>query len=447
MVDQFKVFSQYEKMRSLCTWHTSHDVAHTIDYPSTRAYHMYSTGFLTSSNTNATSVSIKVCVSDALDQNQGRRWHISRIGPFMSSGGNNWRHYASMFPFPNIPANAWITGDASGPVMLDGEFIGQPPLHIHHMHITDHEYIPRPVFTFRFGAHTDQACSSSGGALACLVHEQPDGYGFQMQGLVGSFGLLNDIRPSNSRNLSWSVEIALQCSDRKPGDRVMSVASINAPYFADPRFLGSNSVPGRPKWYGEYADAYLIPDWQYSANWYSATLVQGGNLLWSFLHTHPENLLGLDVYFNVTPNELGLNRNQWMIADERSCFMPIERESKHAIDYLRSSVHELGGQPDCQAGPGVIESVVYGSAVYIGQRYSPVFCRDAQFSDRTRITVVAYNRPSLTPQGVMIPAHGHVRFLLGRQDSAVNQFIFGSHDGKKQSANNVLAASDDYLAN
>lgn len=125
----------------------------------------------------------------------GSTWTVARIGPFKTTGGYDWaqigwdnlwdlRSKLKMFP-----DGIYVTDQFSGPVTKDGERIGNPPIHVHHIHIGPAPgvrqrsefyeclvnqmgcYDPTRVLEH----HGDYQCYPEDGGLDCLVESTPDG--------------------------------------------------------------------------------------------------------------------------------------------------------------------------------------------------------------------------------------------------------------------------------
>ena len=76
-----------------------------------------------------------------LPQSDGSTWHIQRVGPFVSTGGYDWWQMQAEDAFALRRAIA-AHGSVGcleyymGPISGDGNGMGYPPLHPHHIHVT-----------------------------------------------------------------------------------------------------------------------------------------------------------------------------------------------------------------------------------------------------------------------------------------------------------------------
>ena len=71
----------------------------------------------------------------------GSTWTVTRIGPFYTTGGYDWTQigwdnlWDIREKLKRFPDGIYATDQFSGPVTRDGERIGNPPIHVHHIHI------------------------------------------------------------------------------------------------------------------------------------------------------------------------------------------------------------------------------------------------------------------------------------------------------------------------
>lgn len=125
----------------------------------------------------------------------GSTWTVTRIGPFRTTGGYDWVQigwdnlWDLRDKFKKYPDGIYVTDQFSGPVTKDGDRIGNPPIHVHHIHIgpapgvrqrsEQYEclvnqmgcYDPTRVLEH----HGDYQCYPEDGGLDCLVESTPDG--------------------------------------------------------------------------------------------------------------------------------------------------------------------------------------------------------------------------------------------------------------------------------
>lgn len=125
----------------------------------------------------------------------GSTWTVTRIGPFHTSGGYDWLQFGwdNLWDLKDklkkYPDGIYVTDQFSGPVTADGARIGNPPIHVHHIHIGPSPgvrqrselyeclvnsmgcYDPTRVFEH----HGDYECYPEDGGLDCLVESTPDG--------------------------------------------------------------------------------------------------------------------------------------------------------------------------------------------------------------------------------------------------------------------------------
>jgi hypothetical protein len=204
---------------------------------------------------------------------------IERLGPFYSTGNGDWTQAgngilpssihtptsnATIFNVANLNSqlqgkDLFIKGVLISPVSKNGSFIGFPPLHVHHAHLTPHSsafenyerILPRSTrdtdMRIRSAGsgrislghnligqqHGDSLCRTSDGAddFSCLLHQLPDSQGYRIQNSTGlGFDFeVNDVRmPSNPLRsmstsdmpdpleaLEWYMEVAVIYSHKQ----------------------------------------------------------------------------------------------------------------------------------------------------------------------------------------------------------------------------------------
>jgi hypothetical protein len=187
----------------------------------------------------------------------GSRWTVTRLGPFVTTGGYDWTQvgWENLWnlaeKLEEYPEGIFAVEQFSGPVSRDGTRIGNPPIHIHHIHIgpkpgirqrrdnfacvkEDKDcYDPTRVFEHH-GDYQDTA-SSPGGGLDILQELIPDGYGKFLDFPLGLEGDINDERAANSPPLEWYYELGVRWVPyREKNGEVSQIRPINFHNFAGP---------------------------------------------------------------------------------------------------------------------------------------------------------------------------------------------------------------------
>jgi hypothetical protein len=124
-----------------------------------------------------------------------RQWEITRIGPFVTTGGYDWLQigWDDLWGMSKIletyPAGVLLVKQYMSPVLKDGTRLGFPPIHIHHIHTGPSPYVRQrgnPVdCTFKgkgcwsparsAEVHGDYVCTEEDGGHDCHIENYPDG--------------------------------------------------------------------------------------------------------------------------------------------------------------------------------------------------------------------------------------------------------------------------------
>ena len=257
-------------------------------------------------------------------------WSITRIGPMITTGGLDWVQigWDDVFGLEDKlkihPDGIYALEQISVPVYKDGTRIGNPPIHVHHIHVGprtgvrqrtnlyecitsasgDECYDPTRIFEH----HGDYQCTAEDGGVDCMIESVPDGYGKLITHELGLEGDLNDMRAANSEPLEWYYELGIRWVPRKnPDGSESSIKPMNFFNFAGPGDfrLGDQNT---------YIFTYQAPTDRDSVFWYTGRMPFSGEMLRNKLHAH--NKIFKEAYFfAATPQELGLTReNQLMPA-------------------------------------------------------------------------------------------------------------------------------------
>ena len=182
------------------------------------------------------------CVSK--EETEDGKWHVQRIGPFRSTGGNDWWQFAylDMFGFDGSigeqhrildggegsASSYGLTGHWSGPITPDGRPIGLPPLHIHHIHLTEGagfswssdilDCVVRgyncPDGGMLFAHHGDKQFHEEDDQRDGGTHTFGEDYGSdwakKVYEAVSCTGEINDLRPAGSPEIEWWYQTAVR---------------------------------------------------------------------------------------------------------------------------------------------------------------------------------------------------------------------------------------------
>ena len=252
----------------------------------------------------------------------GSYWTVNRIGPFKTHGGYDWTQigwdnlWNLRDKLQKYPDGVYVLEQFSSPVLIDGTRLGNPPIHVHHIHIgpkpgvrqrgeiincllNDHTcYDPTRVLEH----HGDYQGTKNDADLDIFFESTPEGYGKLITFELGLEGDLNDVRSINSTTLEWYYELG--------GHWIPKTETLNKNYpltkavsfhnFAGPGefTIGVQST---------YIFTFKTPTKEESIFWYSGRIHHSGIMLRNKQHAH-NAVYEEAIFFSATPQELGLTR-------------------------------------------------------------------------------------------------------------------------------------------
>lgn len=177
-------------------------------------------------------------VLERCDITSKTRWTFDRFGPFRITGGNEWAsaYWEDVGGFAEklVDEDAvWITAFGFAPITRDSSIVGNPPVHIHHMHVTASQasrYIREHAhYTLQsgqasdgglgvaFDIHGDRQCMPKFGGTDCLIRAFPKGYGMHLGDAWRTFFDINDVRSPYSTSFElytlhsfrWSTSVLI----------------------------------------------------------------------------------------------------------------------------------------------------------------------------------------------------------------------------------------------
>ena len=130
-----------------------------------------------------------------LEEENAHQWEISRIGPFITTGGYDWVQigWDDLWGFSKIlkdyPEGVILLKQHMTPVLKDGTRIGFPPIYIHHIHVGPSPYVRQrsnPIACAFKGEHCwspartaevhgDYVCFDNEGGNDCHIEDYPEG--------------------------------------------------------------------------------------------------------------------------------------------------------------------------------------------------------------------------------------------------------------------------------
>lgn len=173
-------------------------------------------------------------------------WTIVRVGPFETTGGYDWNSIAWKGELADvgeemlkIGADAlYIDAAFASTMNLDGEYMGFPPIHAHHFHMTpnfdlvgpaeiEQQVKTTPLPHFYNGwqlvheFHGDTSCKEAQGGIGCQYEGFPPSHAIKLgidefhlgddasRGFLSCNSEFNDVRAPGSSPIEWFLEVAV----------------------------------------------------------------------------------------------------------------------------------------------------------------------------------------------------------------------------------------------
>jgi len=283
-------------------------------------------------------------------QEDGGAWIIKRVGPFYSNGNYDW--WSADFRdglrlsriIKKYPGGVYITTQFIGLVSDSGPILGNPPIHIHHFHMSQQPgcYLKASkdeLFTFPtvFEIHGDHQCLPEDGGDDCFFETPALEHVKEVDRAVDLTGTVNDVRASDSETIKWWIQSSLRWHPKSMCEAEplsQTLFGLRAPNLdgqpstvwsknADPWFSTNRSTANDP--YGILGKGPQLPHNEigpvtlqmhmFSAQYYNTTehticwgtrqCLHGGEMIRNKYHGH--NLMfEKGFFFRAKPQELGL---------------------------------------------------------------------------------------------------------------------------------------------
>ena len=284
-----------------------------------------------------------LCIGEETEKGQ---WFVQRIGPFRSTGGNDWWQFAWNDAFKLEAYGIWnanqtvgITAHATMAVTPDLEPIGLPPLHMHHVHIGPDQSLDADIFKcmreglecpdagFLFNHHGDQQHSDPERKFETFGEECSTGFSKRVHRPVTVTGEINDWRPAGSEGLEWWYQVAIRVV-RGPKAKATSAVSVHSLF--NPQ--GSMFLSQMDRFF-----VYKVPSLQDTVLYYTGRMPFGGEMQWMQPHVHM-GVAQQMFLFQGTPQDLGLE-----VVHPKNSYQPVD-----AVDVLET----MGIQPRSEPAGG-----------------------------------------------------------------------------------------------
>jgi hypothetical protein len=329
------------------------DFARKLQYPSKK------------SSRHRDTIMMHTCKLPDKDSDGGRV--IQRVGPFTSTGGYDWWQigWTNVGLFKDIlashPNGIDIINYIIVPVSENGNRIGHPPIHVHHVHI-----IPQPGVRTRnimraicisssgipsdildklliekncynsslfFEQHGDYQCKDEDGGLDCLLGG--DHNHRRISQALDIEGEVNDVRPANSSALIWYFQVAFEWKAVDPELKKPPVSqmTISAPAATTTLFDGDQL---------KRTLTFPTPTFAEHMIWYQGQMWADGELVRNKLHVH-SLIFESSVFFVGTPVDLGLDSLKF---SSRSAYKPMQttalgfENNRELARYILERLHQ-----------------------------------------------------------------------------------------------------------
>ena len=281
-------------------------------------------------------------------KNDGSQWTVTRLGPFKTTGGYDWTQvgWEDLWSIESKlkihKEGIFVLEQLSVPVLADGTRLGNPPIHVHHIHVG-----PRPgtrqhtnIFscmggkpsacydaTRMFEHRGDYQPTEGKGGLNGLSETVPDGYGKLVTIPIGLEGDINDVRAPNSDVLEWYYEFGIRWIPNNEETR-KTIKPMHFHNFAGPGDFKVNDQ--KP-----YIFTYQAPTDHDSLFWYSGRMPYDGKMLRNKGHIH-NKITKEALFFAASPNEIGLIND--LVPKQPYLTVDINKAGYNSLDALKSQL-------------------------------------------------------------------------------------------------------------
>lgn len=348
-------WASYARARSQCTWTPSEDTPVLDVEGSQDEYNKHLLRYVpfpfcnplcTLGRPRASSIKCRVAAPLANGEsattptsNATSFWHVQRIGPVRSHGGNNFiiiratdaldlsselaRHGGA------LSVTAIFLGVVDTSV---GRVLGYPPIHIHHSHLGPHSMIGILDFVAPLHfPHGETSCRPEDGGDACYMFSFPPAHGFRMTEPFLLNAMINDVRASGAPPLDVTLEIGLRITSADAHQRNVGLWYVGADSDTNAFAM---LLLHRQSFY-----TFTVPFNDESALWSTFKPTRSGRLLNIWHHTHVTEGFDSMWLIDATPPQLGLEEAGDGIFELPGCNAPFV-PSAHGLsnDAVRSRI-------------------------------------------------------------------------------------------------------------
>lgn len=372
------------------------------------------------------------CVSK--EETEDGTWHVERIGPFRSTGGNDWWQFAylDMFGFGGSRGEKFkilgdgngnpigLTGHWSGPITPEGKPIGLPPLHIHHIHLTEgvgvswSSDIPDCIIKgsncpdggMMFAHHGDKQLLNVDDERDGGIHTFGEDYGSEWAKKVyepiSCTGEINDMRPAGSPEIEWWYQTAVRVVEGKKRD---ARKPLSMHYLYNPTEIGVDTQ------FSRFATFKTHPSHD-SVHVYTGRMPFAGELVHADGHEHMSAAQQMFL-FEGSPEDLGLDKLPFDFS-----WVPLKAEvALDALGLAPAIAEPAAGINNQKIVDLILENVAKGRAYQVchskanrvkldgkqWDRAGTLACNPWSFESGTQYTSVSFNGNTALPDMLDAP--------------------------------------------
>ena len=390
----------YRAGYAACHWNTADvrpgELEYTLDLDDAHWYKKFETSMydpmVRSSHMTATSAHNGRVSRRCSFGNDGSRWFVERVGPFMFGSSS----YLSVRYAPEVGPDFGGLKDLTGSFLsithANGSVIPFPPLHLHHFHLwAQRTQVAAGPGETMFETHGDGQCKRGEGGTKCYLQMMPPGFAEELTGNLYTADLIGDRVAPLAEPLFVDVALALT---RRENVRYR-------PHFFEFSFW--YTVPVSPRWAG--AGAVFLPESLATDDY----LIWGGmhfqssyQVVWSEMHTHWP---AVDKVWVVAqhPSELGLDASPWILPSGFSDF-PVLRlsDAGHTLESFESRLLQWRESFIAEYHGGVLEKE--DGAFF--DRYNHGHFKQKCFAAGTNITLIS--TLAKHKHATQLPRHLHI---------------------------------------
>jgi hypothetical protein len=357
-------------------------------------------------------------------------FRIRRFGPFKSTGGFDWHKMKLEDPYRLAgEPSVFVTGFTAMPVR-NGEVLGNPPIHIHHANLGPNLGSSLSRIS---QWHGDSQCAEDEGGTACYATTLPAGFGFPASQPLRMDIDFNDLRPAGSEDLVFWLETAIATRKPRPAEPVQALGTV---------IFG---VPFRMEWWksSDFQRLYFVKPHEPSALWMTARMPTSGTFVQGKLETHQMMFDTALVFTGVSPEDLGLNQDSWVLERPWKSWLPSEhgwvdsdaaiRELKGRIRHHFEDAQQRSRQASSRA-PALVWTLNRTVIEADEEREMPWPAQQWAFEQGDQVTIVIFHKALQETHGRQLgmamkpemPQHLAITGYYVPEEDATFSFVMGS---------------------